>query len=125
MPKTPAAREPFLWAALFALALYTLDLYHQHAQAREIALDLRDRTRWHMEPLIQRYPRAPQVTWFAGIPCESDCGTERAGWRWATKKGVDYQGDCYGENSAYTLGIVAGCESYIEVMHFPKMRDDI
>ena len=124
MPGSPTAREPFLWVALIALTTHAIVLHQKHSRAVEVVLDLRDRARWHMEPLIQRYPRAPDVTWFAGISCvTSDCAAEVAGWRWAVTKGVTYQGECYGDNSAYDLGIVDGCEAYIEVMHYPKLPD--
>ena len=122
--KTAASREPYLVLLLVAVTIFALDQYQMKRAAQTTSIELRGTMRRHMSPLVQYPPFAPSMPALAGHICISDgCIIEMEGWRWAASKRVTNQGECYGIDSAYSLGLASGCNAYIEAMQLPKVPD--
>ena len=125
--KTPGSREPFLIVLVLALAAFGFGEYVQSNELSRARLALLETMQNNMHPAIQRSDVLPAADYLrlAGKGCSSDgCREELRGWQWAVRNGVARQGDCYGENSAYTLGISKGCDIYSEVMQMPKIPEN-
>lgn len=117
-------REPVWVFALIALGLFAYGQHRQVSLRNEQVANLRDTIRYNMAPLVQVHPLQPNIASLAGEVCGSeDCGPELMGWRWAVANKVQRHGDCYGENSAYTLGLAAGCDAYAAALQLPDIPE--
>ena len=122
--KTAANREPIWVVLLLCVGVFAFGERAEKQTAETKVNALRETMQGGMLPIVQRSRLIPDTSGLAGEICYStDCSAEALGWRWAALNGVARQGDCFGEDSAYSRGLSEGCEIYVKAMQLPMDLD--